>query len=134
MMVNCALHCWSNSPHLSKLFTGFALLRQAGAVALSQECHVPGVIAMARPQHLRDARLAHLMVVVDEAVRLYYDNHDSDEIDVDAAGRVDFYFKRSFSRLHLPSGLEDKVFPFGLNYELHPDFVDTLESERDRAY
>jgi hypothetical protein len=133
-MMHCSLYCYSNSPHLSKLFTGFALLRRAGEVTLSQECFLPGVIDMTAPQHLRDARLAHLMVVVDDTVRLYYDNHDSDEIDMDAAERVDFYFKRSFSRRNLPVGLEDKVFPLGLNYVLYPEIVDTLESERDRAF
>ena len=133
-MMHCSLHYCSNSPHLSKLFTGFALLRRAGAVTLSQECLPPVVIDVGRPQHLRNARLAHLLVVVDSTVRLYYDNHDSDEIDMDAAEGVDFYFKRSVSRPHLPMGLEGKVFPLGLNYELYPDIVDTLELERDRAF
>jgi hypothetical protein len=132
--MHCSLYCYSNSPHLSKLFTGFELLRRAGVVTLSQECLRTGAIDMAAPQHLRDARLAHLMVRVDDTVRLYFDNHDSGEIDVDAAERADFYFKRSFSRPHIPVGLVGKVFPLGLNYELYPDYVSTLESERDYAF
>jgi hypothetical protein len=91
-MIHCSIHCFRNSLHVSKLFTGFALLREAGAVTLSQECLVDDVFDMSKPQHLSDARLAYLLVVVNGTVKLYYDNHDSDEIDADAAEDVDSYF------------------------------------------
>src|SRR5262249_49090915 len=85
----CSLYCYSNSAHISKLFTGFTLLRDAGAVTLSQECLIGRAFDASKPQHLRDAGLAHLLAVVDGITRLYYDNHDSGEIDVEAAEGVD---------------------------------------------
>jgi len=89
---------------------------------------------MSKPQHLRDARLAHLLVVVNGSLKLYYDNHDSDEIDRDAAEAVDCYFKRSYSRSRIPDSLTSKVFPLGLDYALYPDTFDDLESERIRVF
>ncbi len=87
-----------------------------------------------KPQHLRDARQAHLLVVVNGSVRLYYDNHDCDEIDGDVAEGVDCYFKRSYSRRRISDSVSSKVFPLGLNYPLYPDSFDALESERVRAF
>jgi hypothetical protein len=133
-MIHCSIHCYSNSAHVSKLFTGFALLQEAGAVTLSQQCLIDNAIDMSKPQHLRDARLAHLLVVVNGSVKLYYDNHDSDEVDADAAEGVDCYFKRSYSRPRIPESVTSKVFPLGLNYPLYSDEVDALESERIRAF
>jgi hypothetical protein len=72
---------------------------------LSQECLAGSAFDMSKPQHPRDARLAHLLVVVNGSVRIYYDNHDSDEIDGDVAEGVDFYFKRSYSRRSIPTHL-----------------------------
>src|SRR5262245_55929533 len=115
------LHCYDNYAHISKLFTGFALLRAAGAVTLSQECLIDHAFDMSKPQHLRDARLAQLLVVVNGSIRLYYDNHDSDEIDDEAAEGIDFYFKRSYSRPRIPAHVASKILPLGLNYPLFPD-------------
>jgi hypothetical protein len=109
-------------------------LQEAGAVTLSQECLVHNAIDISKPQHLRDARLALLLVVANGSVRLYYDNHDSDEIDRDALERVDYYFKRSYSRLRIPDSAMSKVFPLGLNYPLYPNSFDALELERIRAF
>jgi hypothetical protein len=67
-------------------------------------------------------------------IRLYYDNHDSDEIDGEAAEGVDFYFKRSYSRPRIPAHVASKILPLGLNYPLFPDSYDALESERVRAF
>jgi hypothetical protein len=133
-MLKCSLYCYSNSSHVSKLFTGFALLQGAGAVTSSQECLAGIAFDMSKPQHLRDARLAHLLVVVNGSVKLYYDNHDSDEIDCDVAEGVDSYFKRSYSRPRIPDSVTSKVFPLGLNYAIYPDCFDALESARVRAF
>ena len=134
MMPHCSLHCYGNSEHVSKLFTGFALLRQAGAVTLSQECKIGKAFDVSKPQHLRDARLAHLLVVVNGSVKLFYDNHDSDEIDGDVAESVDFYFKRSYSSPRIPDSVASKVFPLGLNYGLYSETFDALEFDRIQAF
>jgi hypothetical protein len=119
---------------VSKLFTGFALLQGAGAVTLSQECVIGNAFDLNKPQHLRDVRLAHLLVVVNGSVKLYYDNHDSDEIDGNAAESVDYYFKRSYSRARIPDSVTSRVFPLGLNYPLYPDSFDAFEFDRIRAF
>jgi hypothetical protein len=133
-MIHCSINCFSNSAHLSNLFTGFELLRKAGVVTLSQQCMIGNAFDINKPQHLRDARQAHRLVVVNGSVRLYYDNHDSDEIDLDVAERVDYYFKRSYARLRVPDAVANKVLPLGLNYPLYPDSVDDLGTERARAF
>jgi hypothetical protein len=133
-MMHCSLHCYSNSGHISKLLTGYALLRRAGAVTLSQQCLIGNAFDVSKPQHLRDARLAHLLIVVNGSVKLFYDNHDSYEIDGDMAEGVDFYFKRSYSRPRIPDSIASKVFPLGLNYPLYPDSIDALECERLQAF
>src|SRR4051812_29016799 len=118
--MQCHMITYGNSPQLSKLFTGFALLQEAGEVSLSQEWIAHKPFNMSMPQHLRDARLGHLMVVVNGGIKIHYDNHDSHEIDENAAEGVDAYFKRSYSRPRVPDSLRDKVFPLGLNYAIYP--------------
>jgi hypothetical protein len=133
-VINCKLTCHSNSPHLSQIFTGFALLHRAGVITLSQECGRRNRLDVAKPQHLRDARDAHLLVTVNDKLRLYYDTHDSYEIDEEAAKEVDCYFKRSYARPKIPASLVNKVFPLGFNYELYPGDPDDFESQRRHAF
>jgi len=112
--------CQSNSDHLSQVFTGFAMLHGKGEIFLSQECNNQSYFDASKPQHLRDARHAHLLVVVNRDTKVYYDCHDSYEIDEHVAEYVNCYFKRSYARPKVPELLKDKVFPLGLNYELYP--------------
>ena len=92
-MIHCLLHCHSNSAHVSNLLTRFNLFWKAGAVPLAQECIIDNAYDMTKPQHLRDAKFAHLLVVMNGSIRLYYDNHDSDEIDGDVSEGVGCYFR-----------------------------------------
>ena len=133
-MIECMLYCFSDSVHVSKIITGFTLLQEAGKVTLSQECIIDKGFDKSKPQHLRDARQAHLLAVLNGSIKLYYDNHDSDEIDGEAAERVDCYFKRSYSRLRIADTVASKVFPLGLNYPLFPESVGVLETDRHRAF
>jgi len=132
-MLTCRILCNSNSSHLSQVFTGFTLLHDAGKISLSQECverHRPDVT---KPQHLRDARSAHVLVLVNE-VKLYYDCHDGHEIDEAAAREVDYYFKRSYAEPEVPNSLKGKVFPLGLNYPVWPPEPDRFERQRRAAF
>ncbi len=47
---------------------------------------------------IRDARHAHLIVIINRNIKLYYDCHDNHEIDETAACKVDCYFKRSYAQ------------------------------------
>ena len=47
---------------------------------------------------IRDARHAHLIVIINRNIKLYYDCHNNHEIDETAACKVDCYFKRSYAQ------------------------------------
>src|SRR5689334_20396743 len=102
-MLTCTIISDSNSPHLSQIYTGFSLLHKAGEIVLSQECRKRNFFDATRAQHLRDAKHAHLLVIINDEIKLYYDCHDSHEIDETAAGEVDCYFKRSYAQSRIPS-------------------------------
>jgi hypothetical protein len=133
-MITREMICRSNSVHLSQVFTGFSLLHRAGVIALSQECRGEICYDATKPQHLRDAGQAHLLVVVNGRLKLYYDPHDSFEVDEDAAGDVDFYFKRSYAPRKLPARLKAKIYPLGLNYPLYTPEPDEFELQRIHAF
>jgi len=127
---HCTLISDSDSFHLSQIHTGFSLLHSAGEIRLSQECRNQNHFDPAKPQHLRDARQAHLLVIVNGNTKLYYDCHDSHEIDESAAAEVDCYFKRSYAKAAIPDDLRPKVFSLGFNYEIYPATCDSLEQQR----
>lgn len=126
----CNMVCDSNSPHLSQIYTGFAMLHSAGEILLSQECRKQNYFDRTKSQHLRDARHAHLLVIINGNTRLYYDCHDSYEIDESAACEVDGYFKRSYAQTKIPDRHKPKVFPLGLNYEIYTTSFDGFEQQR----
>jgi len=128
--IQCRIVCHSNSSHLAQVYAGFALLQRRGVVRLVQECRTWDYVDATQPPHLRDARFAHLLVVVNDGFRLYYDAHDCPHIDVEMAGQADFYFKRSYASRHVPENLRDKVFPLGLNYPVCADGFDRFELHR----
>jgi hypothetical protein len=134
LMIACHLVCHSNSEHLSQIFTGFFLLHQSGTIHLSQECKKQDDFDLSKPQHLRDASHTHLLVIVNRRIRLYYDCHDSYEIDEPAAQEVDCYFKRSYAQSKLTASLKNKVFPLGLNYELYPAEFDDFARDRHSVF
>jgi len=129
-MKTCHMICHSNQSHLSQIYTGFSMLNDSGEIALSQECRVRTFLDPAKPQHLRDARGTHLLVVVNGDTRLYYDCHDSHEIDEAAALEVDRYLKRSYAADKIPGSLKHKVFPLGFNYQVLLRDADDFERQR----
>ena len=125
----CEILCDSDSPHLAQIYTGFAMLHRAGEILLSQRFRNRDHFEASKPQHLRDASYTHLLVAVNQSIKLYYDCHDSFEIDERAASEVDCYFKRSYAPNRVPDNLKSRVFPLGLNYELYIE-DDRFEQER----
>jgi len=131
----CHLICHSNSPHLSQLFTGLWLLHTTGHIHLSQECRTANYFDnKSQPQHLRKAWQEHVLVVMNHNIRLYYDCHDSHEIDQSAANEADYYFKRSYLSAAIPHSLKAKVFPLGLTYALYSAAIDPFERQRLIAF
>jgi hypothetical protein len=129
--LSCRLLCHSISTHVQQVYTGFQMLHERGLITLSQCVLKENSSDLKRPQHLRDARQAHVRVVVNGALKLYYDVHDSYEIDHACLDDTDFYFKRSFSSL--PPEWADhrqKLHPLGLNYPVFPNRVDLFALSR----
>ena len=129
-MLRCKIVCDSNSPHLSQIYAGFSLLHKAGEIVLSQECRKRNLFDATKPQHLRDAKHAHLLVILNDEIKLYYDFHDSYEIDETAACEVDYYFKRSYAPSRIPNSFRSNILSLGLNYEVYPDSLDSFEQQR----
>lgn len=118
------------SEHLHQVHCGFAMLHRRGVVRLSQSFADP--VPVPNEQHLRDSAGAHLRVVLDNGLRLHYDLHDAHEIHPLNVERCDFYFKRSFLRSGVDAmpAWRGRVLPFGLNYDVLPDSIDTLALQR----
>lgn len=129
-MITCKLLCHNDSIHLAQIYTGFALLHRTGEIILSQEFISQEYFEPHQPQHLRDAKYVHLLVIVNDSIKLYYDCHDSHEIDERAANEVDYYFKRSYVESKIADSFKRKVFPLGLNYLLYSAEVDEFEKQR----
>jgi hypothetical protein len=132
---HCELRCHSNSKHLQQIFTGFRALEQRGLIRVSQRLLREPIMQPDRVQHLRDARHAHLRVIVNGTLRLHYDTFDGREVDEEYLAQCDYYFKRSFDEAYLVrEGLDTrKIKPLGLYYEVYPDGFETRRIARALA-
>jgi hypothetical protein len=129
--LTCHLFVQSNLAHLQQVYTGFHRLHRRGVIRLSQTLIAPTTNDPARPPHLRDAWRAHLQVVVNDRLKLFYDVHDSFEIDELALARSDAYFKRSYApHFARTPAYRGKVFPLGLNYHVFDDAADPFDLQR----
>jgi hypothetical protein len=128
--IKCELHCWSDAPHLHQLYTGLADLHRLGRIRLRQRLLPCPPAKTDRAAHLQMAHAGHAMLLV-RGKRLYFDMHDSQEVDEHAAGTVDWYFKRSLSRRH-DSSTEagQKLLPWGLNYRVESNHYDRFAMVR----
>src|SRR5689334_14312612 len=122
-MISCHLRSSSNSRHVQQIYTGLFLLHQQGLIRLSQSLLSERINDPSRPEHLRDARHAHVSLILEGSIRVHYDLHDSWEVEDEYLEQSDYYFKRSYSpRLLENSGVNhNKIHPLGLFYEVHPD-------------
>jgi hypothetical protein len=114
---SCELLCQSDSDHLQQIYTGFWVLQKRGLIKLKQR--------LCNKYLISDG--AYLEVVVNGTRRIYYDTHDSFEIDTEALSRVDFYFKRSYSDQIINNlSYKEKIFPLGLNFVVYAAGLDIL--------
>jgi len=129
--ITCEIFAHSDSIHLQQLYTGFSALHKKGIIQLNQTTVKRDTIDEDAPPHLRDAKRSHLKVLLDRQYILYYDTHDSFEIDAGILATVDVYFKRSYLE-HAIGQLELKhrVFPLGLNYLVYRDGIDAFAMRR----
>ena len=127
--LNCELYAHSISPHLAQLYTGFALLAQAGRVNLVHQWR-----GFAQGSTGREIKYYNgLFVVLDDQKTFYYDTKDSYELDPDALEAADVYFKRSYLATAYAGSHAHKIHPLGFNYEVYPDGFDRYELQRTVA-
>ena len=133
--IKCQLFSHSNGPHLQQTYAGFLMLQRRGLIDLEQRVSAARAVIPTRTEHLRDARKAHLKVVVNSELTLHYDAHDSWEIDEEFLAGADYYFKRSFSEAHAQQlEAREKIYPLGLYYNVYPSGVDWRGFKRSLAF
>ena len=116
--IECNIISTSDSNHLSQIYTGFKQLQSEGRIRLSQSFHD-------RSAASDENTAPHKLLVLINGRRVLYDMSDGGGIHKEAIERIDFCFKRSFSKERVKAlGVEAKVFPLGLNYAVAPDRVD----------
>lgn len=120
-MIDCQLLFHSNAEHLSQVYTGFAMLANAGTINLSQRAVARPVSERAANGRPHRARNEHLDAIIGPGIRLHYDVQDSDDIDANAANEADYYFKRSFSPASVIHSHKARILPLGLNYAVYVD-------------
>ena len=128
--MKCTLIAHSISRHLQHVYTGFNLLQKRGVIDLDQVIVKEDIVDENKLQHLRDHKHAQLTVVLNDKIKIFYDTHDSGEIDEYYLHASDYYFKRSYSPAFLPSPEKEKIFPMGLYYPILPDGFDKLGVQR----
>ncbi len=111
------------------------MLHRRGLINLEQHFSGEPTHFPERTKHLRDARRAHLSVLVNGTLRFHYDAHDSWELDEPFLEASDLYFKRSFSARHLRHlDMREKVHPLGLYYNVYPDGSDWRGARRNLRF
>ncbi len=75
----------------------------------------------------------HICVIINDGMKLYYDMKDGWGIDKEFLSDSDYYFKRSYSPVHLKNlgDQQKKVFPYGLNYRVFPSAMDRFALQRN---
>jgi hypothetical protein len=113
---------------VQQLYTGFSMLAENGLIDISQEIRQYSTNSTSKKQYLKNATDAHLVVELlsgkKQKMFLYFDNHDSQEIDENHLQDCDIYFKRSFSQNYINDKhfeYKDKIHPLGLNYWVLPN-------------
>ena len=123
-MISLEVYCDSHTLHLQQLYTGLAQLHNRGVIRLRQRMDTTPT----------KAKWPGLKVLVNGATLVYYDMHDSANINNEAMEEVAFYFKRSFTEEHSREHGTGKVFPFGLNYYIYNGRADFFKMARDVSF
>lgn len=131
--LNCEVIVYGNKGHTQQILTGYFLLKQQGIINLTSK------IKNIKPQDIdktnpfKDAKQYHVKVVLDNEIIIYYDMHDSYEIDKNELYKVDIYFKRSYMSSYIDTFKKEeskKIVSFGLNYWVYPNDIDIHNIKR----
>jgi len=129
-MIKCDVFIHSTSEHLSQLCTGFVLLESQKKIRLSFSLN-PYTRDSKQPfKSTHPYSLQGMFVVINDNITVFYDTTDGKNPQNEALEIADIYFKRSYKKEAIPDAYKDKVFPLGLNYEVHTGRFDKLELGR----
>lgn len=130
--LHCKLVVYSNAEHLQHIYTGLSLLEKNGLITLEQEIQNVNTLDNSKSPHTRNAKLTHCKVIINNQITLFYDMHDSWEVDEEELEKCDHYFKRSYSAKKLKNlgTIAKKVHPLGLNFWSFLDNFDPYHMER----
>lgn len=115
--LHCKLIIFSNEEHIQQVYTGFSILEKNGFITLEQVIQNINTFDNNKAPHLRNAKLTHCKAIINKQITLFYDMHDSWEVDMEELKKCDHYFKRSYSpeKLNKLGSVSQKVHPFGLS-------------------
>ncbi len=125
--LNCEVIAYSNGGHVQQILTGYFLLKQENIINLKTKFEKIGFSDINKDKHLVNAKDTHVKVIINEGITIYYDLHDSYEIDIEVLEGVDVYFKRSYMQSYIDSLKESeskKIFELGMNYLVYPTNID----------
>jgi hypothetical protein len=122
-IIECDLDCDANLLHLEQIYAGFARLHRQGVIKVRQ------LISKPDPRYIG---WTGLRVLVNGAIKLYYDTFDGPDLNTQALEEVSYYFKRSLDRNRLNTN--SKVHPLGLNYAVSDRRFDIFKLKRDFSF
>ena len=131
----CEVISYGRSVQTHLVYTGLFLLKQRGFLKLSCKL-VDSGLDMSKPFHLRDAKKSHIKLILNGKWKIYYDLHDSYEIDENVLNGVDVYYKRNYYEKYISQcfpEIKQKIYPFGPNYYVYPDEIDFCNIKRALA-
>ena len=129
-MIKCDIFIHSTSEHISQLCTGFAVLAAQKKIRLSYNLSPYKRYGKQPFKDTHPYALQGMFVVIDNKITIFYDTTDGENVLTEALEVADIYFKRSYRKDAISDAYKDKVFPLGLNYELHTDKFTKLEIGR----
>jgi hypothetical protein len=123
--IKCKLITNSTSRFLQQIYTGFFLLYKNGLIDFKQEFN--------HKKEKKPNNAHQIRVIVDDRIRLHYDMIDGCGINNKDLEASHYYFKRSYSSKYISTfgNRQKRIFPFGLNYELHPSHFDKFALKRN---
>ena len=104
-VLSCELECFSSTPHLSQIYTGFGILNNRQAIKAT----------LKKRKDYNPTGMQFLSVTLNKQIKLFYDLEDHDIINQKHIAECDFYFKRSYN-VSSHRQISAKIFPYGFNY------------------
>ncbi len=130
---HCDITVFGSKGHTQQILTGYFLLQKQGFITLKSHIHNLKNHERDPDNPFKDAQEYHIQVLVNQSLTLYYDMHDSYEINLKALKNSDIYFKRSYLSSYIEKikkTLSTPIIPLGFNYWVYPNSIDKENIKR----